>query len=89
MKITNIISSHVFRWSTDDATMKLISPPEVTRGRDKLGAWNMTNITWSVAGKRVDTTFKMFDGTDGVQFMILSQVCVFLVAPMGPGFPEP
>ena len=68
--------------------MKLISPPEVTAGRDKLGTWNMTNITWSVAGKRVDTTFKIFDGSEGGQFMIFSQVCVFSVAPVNPGFPE-
>ena len=69
--------------------MKLISPPEVTRGRDKLGTWNMTNITWSVAEKRVDTTFKIFDGSEGGHFMIFSQVRVFSVAPVGPGFPEP
>ena len=59
--------------------MKLVAPPEDSNGTDKLGTWNMINFTWGVAGKRVDTTIKMYHRKDGhidngLQFIIFSQV---------------
>ena len=56
--------------------MKPVASPVGSNGTDKLGIWNMMNFTWAVAGKRVDTTFKMYHRTDndGLQFIIFSQV---------------
>ena len=58
--------------------MKLVAPPEGSNGTDKLGSWNMINFTWGVAGKRVDTTIKMYHTgnihDNGLQFIIFSQV---------------
>ena len=64
------------RYSADDGTMRMAASPVYTTGQDKLGVWSMVNLTWAVASSRVDTTIKMYEGTDdvGLQFVVLSQV---------------